>query len=195
MSAQWSGDPQPHPPGDFPTYPSGLRLAGRKVLVVGGGNVAQRRVPTFIAAGADVHLVSPEVTPAIEGLVGSGEVTWIERGFADEDLDGAWYVMVATDDPAVNERVSVLAEQQRLFCVRADDAYAATAFTPAVGSHDGVTVAVMGSSAARPRPAPLRGPARRHRRRAARGVGGRPQPRRRAPPGSSSWAADRGTPS
>jgi uroporphyrin-III C-methyltransferase/precorrin-2 dehydrogenase/sirohydrochlorin ferrochelatase len=140
--------PPPHPPGDFPTYPSGLRLAGRKVLVVGGGNVAQRRVPTFIAAGADVHLVSPEVTPAIEGLVGSGEVTWIERGFADEDLDGAWYVMVATDDAAVNERVSVLAEEQRLFCVRADDAYSATAFTPAVGSHDGVTVAVMGSSAA-----------------------------------------------
>ena len=45
--------------GDFPTYPAGLRLAGRKVLVVGGGNVAQRRVPTLIAAGADVHLVSP----------------------------------------------------------------------------------------------------------------------------------------
>ena len=56
--------------------------------------------------------------------------------------------MVATDDLTVNERVSVLAEQQRLFCVRADDAYAATAFTPAVGRHGGVTVAVMGSSAA-----------------------------------------------
>jgi uroporphyrin-III C-methyltransferase/precorrin-2 dehydrogenase/sirohydrochlorin ferrochelatase len=138
----------PDPPGDFPTYPAGLRLAGRKVLVVGGGNVAQRRVPTLIAAGADVHLVSPEVTPSIEGLVGSGEVTWMERGFEDGDLEGAWYVMVATDDVAVNERVSVLAEERRLFCVRADDAYAATAFTPAVGRHGGVTVAVMGSSAA-----------------------------------------------
>jgi uroporphyrin-III C-methyltransferase/precorrin-2 dehydrogenase/sirohydrochlorin ferrochelatase len=140
--------PSAQPPGDFPTYPSGLRLAGRKVLVVGGGTVAQRRVPTFIAAGADIHLVSPEVTPAIEGLVGSGEVTWIRRGFVDADLDGAWYVMVATDDPAVNARVSALAEEQRVFCVRADDAYAATAFTPAVGTHGGVTVAVMGSSAA-----------------------------------------------
>jgi uroporphyrin-III C-methyltransferase/precorrin-2 dehydrogenase/sirohydrochlorin ferrochelatase len=140
--------PDAHRPGDLPTYPAGLRLAGRKVLVVGGGSVAQRRVPTLIAAGADVHLVSPEVTPAIEGLVGSGEVTWMERGFEDGDLEGAWYVMVATDDLAVNERVSVLAEEQRVFCVRADDAYAATAFTPAVGRHGGVTVAVMGSSAA-----------------------------------------------
>jgi uroporphyrin-III C-methyltransferase/precorrin-2 dehydrogenase/sirohydrochlorin ferrochelatase len=140
--------PHPHPPGDFPTYPAGLRLAGRKVLVVGGGNVAQRRVPTLIAAGADVHVVSPQVTPAIEGLVGSGEVSWVPRGFVDSDLDDAWYVMAATDDTAVNERISVLADEQRIFCVRADDAYAATAFTPAVGSHDGVTVAVMGSSAA-----------------------------------------------
>ena len=133
---------------DFPTYPAGLRLAGRRVLVVGGGNVAQRRVPTLIAAGADVHLVSPRVTAAIEGLVGSGEVTWSERGFADEDIERTWYVMAATDDPEVNARVSELAEQQRIFCVRADDADAATAFTPAVGSHDGVTVAVMGASAA-----------------------------------------------
>jgi uroporphyrin-III C-methyltransferase/precorrin-2 dehydrogenase/sirohydrochlorin ferrochelatase len=133
---------------DFPTYPAGLRLAGRRVLVVGGGNVAQRRVPTLIAAGADVHVVSPVVTPAIEGLVGSGEVTWSRRPFADTDLDGAWYVMAATDDVGVNARVSELAEQHRTFCVRADDAEAATAFTPAVGNHGGVTVAVMGTSAA-----------------------------------------------
>ncbi len=118
------------------------------MLVVGGGTVAQRRVPTLIAAGADVHLVSPHVTPAIEGLVGSGEVGWEQRGFADRDLDDAWYVMAATDDTEVNERISLLAEQRRIFCVRADDADAATAFTPAVGHHDGVTVAVMGTTAA-----------------------------------------------
>lgn len=143
-----NGAVTPRPSQDYPTYPAGLRLAGRKVLVVGGGNVAQRRVPTLIAAGAEVHLVSPQVTPAIEGLVGSGEVRWQPRGFVDADLDGAWYVMAATDDRAVNERVSELAEQHRVFCVRADDADAATAFTPAVGSHGGVTVAVMGSTAA-----------------------------------------------
>ncbi len=133
---------------DFPTYPAGLRLAGRKVVVAGGGNVAQRRVPSLIASGARVYVVSPQVTPAIEGLVGSGEITWLERGFADEDLEDAWYVLAATDDRAVNERISHVAEQQRTFCVRADDASAATAFTPAVGSHGGDTVAVLGSSAA-----------------------------------------------
>ncbi len=130
---------------EFPPYPSGLRLAGRRVLVVGGGTVAQRRVPQLIAVGADVHVVSPEVTPAIEGLVGSGEITWHRRPFEDTDLDGAWYVIAVTDDLAVNDRVSELAEQQRIFCVRSDDATQGSAWTPAVGRHAGVTVAVLGN--------------------------------------------------
>lgn len=130
---------------DFPTYPSGLRLSGRRVVVVGGGHVAQRRVPQLIAAGAAVHVVSPEVTPAIEGLVGSGEVVWHQRGFEDADLDDTWYCIAATDDPAVNEQVSASAEARRVFCVRSDDGTRATAWTPATGRHDGVTVAVLGS--------------------------------------------------
>ncbi|WGX94213.1 uroporphyrinogen-III C-methyltransferase [Nocardioides sp. L-11A] len=130
---------------EFPPYPSGLRLAGRRVLVVGGGHVAQRRVPQLIAVGADVHVVSPTVTPAIEGLVGSGEITWHERPFADTDLDDAWYVIAVTDDRAVNDHVSELCERQRVFCVRSDDATLGTAWTPAVGREAGITVAVVGN--------------------------------------------------
>jgi uroporphyrin-III C-methyltransferase/precorrin-2 dehydrogenase/sirohydrochlorin ferrochelatase len=88
--------------------------------------------------------VSPRVTPAIEGLVRAGEVGWVERGFADEDLADTWYVIAATDDPAVNEQVSKAAEVGRVFCVRADDGASATAWTPASGRYDGLTVAVLG---------------------------------------------------
>lgn len=130
---------------ELPLYPSGLRLDGRRVLVVGGGHVAQRRVPHLIAAGAHVEVVAPEVTPAIEGLVGSGEVTWHARQFREDDLDDAWYAVAATDDTAVNDRVGAAAEGRRVFCVRADDATRGTAWTPAVGRHDGLTVAVLGS--------------------------------------------------
>ena len=130
---------------DFPPYPSGLRLSGRRVLVVGGGHVAQRRIPRLLAAGAEVVVVSPVVTPAVEGLAGSGEITWAERGYRTGDVDGAWYVIAATDDPAVNATVSAEAEDHRTFCVRADDATQATAWTPAVGRHAGVTVAVLGN--------------------------------------------------
>ncbi len=129
---------------DHPPYPSGLRLAGRRVVVVGGGQVAQRRIPGLLAAGADVVVVSPEVTPAIEGQVLAREVTWVARGFRDDDLAATWYVIAATDAPGVNEQVSQAAEAGRVFCVRADDGTAATAWTPAVGRYDGLTLAVLG---------------------------------------------------
>lgn len=124
-------------------YPVGLRLSGRRVLVVGGGHVAQRRVPALIAAGADVVVVSPEVTPALEGM--ASEVTLVPRDFRDSDLDGAWYVVAATDDPDVNAQVLAGAERRRIFCVRSDDAREASAWTAASGRHGGVTVAVLGN--------------------------------------------------
>ena len=130
---------------DHPPYLSGLRLSGRRVVVVGGGQVAQRRVPALLAAGAVVEVVSPEVRPAIEGLAGAGELTWVRRRFEAADLDGAWYVLAATDDPTANRAVSEAAEERRVFCVRADDASEASAWTPATGRHAGVTVGVLGN--------------------------------------------------
>jgi uroporphyrin-III C-methyltransferase/precorrin-2 dehydrogenase/sirohydrochlorin ferrochelatase len=127
------------------TYLAGLRLTGRKVLVVGGGNVAQRRVPALLASGARVYVVSPHVTPAIEGLAGSGELTWLPRRFDPADLDDAWYAVAATDDHSVNEQVSTAAAVRRTFCVRSDDATGGSAVTPAVGRHGGVAVAVLGN--------------------------------------------------
>ena len=90
---------------DHPPYPSGLRLAGRRVVVVGGGHVAQRRVPALLAAGADVAVVSPR---GHAGDRGAGRwparCAWSSAASRTTDLDGAWYVIAATDDPAVNER-------------------------------------------------------------------------------------------
>ncbi len=158
----------------FPPYPSGLRLAGRRVVVVGGGHVAQRRVPGLIAAGAEVVVVSPQVTPAIEGLADGGEITWHRRGFADDDLDETWYVIAATDDPAVNEQISAAAEARRIFCVRSDDAPKATAWTPAVGRACGC----HRRRRRQPGAAQVRRDPRRHRRGAARRRDRRPARRR-----------------
>ncbi|MEV4847278.1 uroporphyrinogen-III C-methyltransferase [Micromonospora matsumotoense] len=125
-------------------YPLGLRLAGRRVVVVGGGAVASRRVPALLDAGADVLLVAPEVTPALRAHVDAGRLHWRPRRFAPDDLDGAWLVQVAVDDPLAAASVSDVADERRIFCVRADDRTAATAWTPAVTRHGPVTVAVLG---------------------------------------------------
>lgn len=130
---------------DLPPYLSALRLGGRRVVVVGGGNVAQRRVPTLLAAGAEVVVVSPAVTAALEGLHGSGELVWVRRSFEAADLDEAWYVIAATNLPEVNDEVSRAAEERRVFCVRSDDGLRATAWTPAVGRYAGATVGVVGN--------------------------------------------------
>jgi uroporphyrin-III C-methyltransferase/precorrin-2 dehydrogenase/sirohydrochlorin ferrochelatase len=123
-------------------YPLGLRLEGRRVLVVGGGTVATRRVPALIAAGARVEIVSPELTPTLQGHVDAGRAVWTPRRFEAADVEGAWLVHVAIDDPEAAAQVSVAADQHQIFCVRADDRDAATAWTPAVTRHGQVTVAV-----------------------------------------------------
>jgi uroporphyrin-III C-methyltransferase/precorrin-2 dehydrogenase/sirohydrochlorin ferrochelatase len=127
-------------------YLVGLRLAGKKVVVVGGGTVAQRRVPVLIAGGADVHVVARAATPAVEALAEQTPgITLNLRDYRDGDLDGAWYAIAATDDPAVNAAVVAEAETRHIFCVRADAGREGTAVTPASFDYEGLLVGVLAS--------------------------------------------------
>jgi uroporphyrin-III C-methyltransferase/precorrin-2 dehydrogenase/sirohydrochlorin ferrochelatase len=121
-------------------YLVGLRLTGKKVVVVGGGTVAQRRLPLLIANGADVHVITRSATPAVEGMAG---ITLTLREFRAGDLDGAWYAIAATDDPGVNAAVVAEAERLHIFCVRADVAREGTAVTPASFEYEGLSVGVL----------------------------------------------------
>jgi siroheme synthase-like protein len=129
--------------GSAAPYLSGLRLTGRRVVVVGGGHVATRRLPRLLQAGASVGVVAPHVSPWITRAAAAGELSWQPRPFVPGDLEGAWYVLAATDDEETNRAVSAEAERLRVFCVRADRAEEATAWTPATGEVDGVQVAVL----------------------------------------------------
>jgi uroporphyrin-III C-methyltransferase/precorrin-2 dehydrogenase/sirohydrochlorin ferrochelatase len=132
------------PSGSGTVYPVGLRLAGRRVVVVGGGQVAHRRVAGLLEARALVTVVSPELTPALEALVAPGAVTWHPRRYVAGDLTGAWYTVAATDDPAVNAAVAAEAERDRVFCARADDRSASSVWTPAVGRQGDLVIGVHG---------------------------------------------------
>jgi len=131
-------------------YLLGLRLRGRRVVVVGGGAVATRRIPALLDAGADLVLVSPSVTASLEDLAAAGRIRWEPRGYADGDCAGAWLVCACTDDPDVNTAVAAAAERQRTWYVRADDAQASAAWTPATGRTEDVRAhAVPGSAVPR----------------------------------------------
>lgn len=124
-------------------YLVGLDLRGRRVVVVGGGSVAQRRVPRLVDAGADVLVVAPQATTALEGLAADGSIALRGRVFEPGDLDGAWYALACTDDGAANAAVVEEATAARVFCVRADDAALGTAVTPAGAEHDGLSLGVL----------------------------------------------------
>ncbi len=121
-------------------YLVGLRLAGKKVVVVGGGTVAQRRLPLLIATGANVHVISRTATRAVEAMSG---INLSLREYRDGDLAEAWYAIAATDDAQVNAAVVDEADRRQIFCVRADIAVEGTAVTPASFSYAGLSVGVL----------------------------------------------------
>jgi uroporphyrin-III C-methyltransferase/precorrin-2 dehydrogenase/sirohydrochlorin ferrochelatase len=125
-------------------YLVGLRLGGRRVVVVGGGTVAQRRLPLLIASGADVHVITRSATPAVEALSQREPgITLSLREYRNGDLDGAWYAIAATDDPDINAAVVAEAETRHIYCVRADIAREGTAVTPASFEYEGLAVGVL----------------------------------------------------
>jgi len=96
-------------------YPVSLQLAGRRVVVVGGGRVATRRVADLLEAGARVEVVAPEVSAEIEERGRRSALTISRRSFHPGDVDGAWIVFAATDDVEVNRAVVAASERARCF--------------------------------------------------------------------------------
>ncbi len=121
-------------------YLVGVRLAGKRVVVVGGGTVAQRRLGLLLSTGADVHVIARAATPAVEAMAG---LTLTLRDYRDGDLADAWYAIAATDDTEVNAAVVAEADRRHIFCVRADVAREGTAVTPASFDYEGLSVGVL----------------------------------------------------
>ena len=102
-------------------YPVFLNLEGKQCLVVGGGNVALRKVQGLLDAGARVTVIAPEVNPGIEALASEGNVMILKRSFQPEIVEGQWLVFGATDDRKVNQAVFDACEQVRVLANVADD--------------------------------------------------------------------------
>jgi siroheme synthase-like protein len=123
-------------------YPVSLRLADRKVLVVGGGRVATRRVEELLATGARLEIVATAVSAEITAWADSGQLSVARRPFEAGDVAGAWLCVAATDDPAVNRAVVVAAEAQHCLVSAAGDATASSAQPMSVLRRGDLEVAV-----------------------------------------------------
>lgn len=128
----------------------GLEVAGRPVLVAGGGRVAARRARALADDGALVTVVAPRLCESLVDLVLNDAVTWRGRGVVHGDLDGMWLVQAATDDADLNAQVCRWATQQRTWSVCASAVELGTARTPATARHAGLVIGVTSQGAPDP---------------------------------------------
>jgi uroporphyrin-III C-methyltransferase / precorrin-2 dehydrogenase / sirohydrochlorin ferrochelatase len=120
-----------------PLFPLFLKLAGRRVVLVGAGRVAAEKLRHLLDAGADVTVVAPDVAPE----VAVAPVRIVQREFRPADLDGAWLVVSAAP-AAVNREVAAAAEERHIFVNAVDDVACASAYAAAVLRRKELTVAI-----------------------------------------------------
>lgn len=101
-------------------YPIMLRLEGKKVVVVGGGKVAERKVTGLLGTGSCIIVISPNATDELRGLANSGKIEWLEKSFSKQDIEGAFLIFAATNDKALNQSIKMASSEQQLVTI-ADD--------------------------------------------------------------------------
>ena len=102
-------------------FPIFVKLEGRLVVVIGGGNIAEAKIPGVLSAGARIRLVAPSITPQIAEWVRFGKIDWLPKEFEPADLDGAFLTIAATSALGVNGAVFREADARGVLCNAVDD--------------------------------------------------------------------------
>jgi precorrin-2 dehydrogenase / sirohydrochlorin ferrochelatase len=123
-------------------YPAYLELRGRPCVVIGGGEIAERKVTTLLDAGARVTVVSPTLTPALSELADTHEVVHHPRAYRHGDLTGCWVAYAATGDEAVHAAIAAEAEEARVFLNVVDRPRLCSFIVPAIVTRGPVAIAV-----------------------------------------------------
>lgn len=126
-------------------YPIFISIAGKKVLVVGGGKVAERKIIPLLEKKAVIHIVSPEITEKLHDLAVSGQIIWYNRKFKPQDIQDAWLVIAATNDPVTQKFIADAATTNRIFCNMVSEPEEGSFITPSVIEHGPIQVAISTS--------------------------------------------------
>ncbi|WP_020615893.1 precorrin-2 dehydrogenase/sirohydrochlorin ferrochelatase family protein [Paenibacillus daejeonensis] len=138
-------------------YPVMLQVEGRRCVVVGGGNVAERKVSGLLAAGAQVSVISPELTEELSRLAVAGAITYSNRPYQEGDLADAMLVFAATDKPEVNRQVIMEAQRLDILHSAADRPESSSFVTPAIVRRGELVLTVSASGASPMLAARIRG--------------------------------------
>ena len=97
-------------------FPVFLNLKDKLCIVIGGGRVAERKIENLLTVQAKIKVISPEVTLKLKKLAEEGKIEWERRGYKKGDLNSAWLVIAATDNPEIQKEIFKEAEEKRIFC-------------------------------------------------------------------------------
>lgn len=123
-------------------YPIYLNLAKKSCLIIGGGSVAERKAASLLEYGAHVKVVSPLAEPNIIAWADQDILQWYAREYAENDLDGAFMVFIATDDNALNKEIADLCRQRGILVNAVDDPPNCDFYVPSVLRRGSLAVAV-----------------------------------------------------
>jgi precorrin-2 dehydrogenase/sirohydrochlorin ferrochelatase len=123
-------------------FPIFLKLAGRRCLVIGAGHLAESKIESLRAADAAVTVIAPEANERIAEQAASGEIQYHRRRYQAGDLAGAFLVVAATNDPAVNRAVFAEATATGVLCNAVDDPPFCDFYFPSVVRRGELQVAI-----------------------------------------------------
>jgi len=136
-----------HPPIDAPAglryLPVGLDLRGRPCVVFGGGSIGARKVLTLERTGARVTVVSPDAAESVQAAARAGRIEWVRGRFAPHHVDGAFLVVIATDDPAANAAAAAAAQRAGALVCDATSVDRSQVIFGATLAHGAATIAVF----------------------------------------------------
>lgn len=127
-----------------PRFPLFIDLQGKKIAVIGGGSIAQRRIETLLCFGADIHVTAPELTPRLAALAAAGSITWRQEAYAPDAAADCFLLLAATNDPEVNHEAVSVAKKQGIWSNNAANQAENDFFFPAIAREKNLVVGICG---------------------------------------------------